>query len=272
MVRSLWSAATGMNAQQTFVDTIAHNLSNVNTTGYKTEVAEFKTLLYQNLQTRTTTANGEHKPVSAQVGLGVRNSAVTSIFRQGSMLESSSTSALGINGKGFFAVRGEDGNTYYTRNGNFIWNMDGANITLSTTDGLPVLDSNGNKISLPQNYIASHVVISTDGEVCYPDDNGNAAYTGVRIGLFQFQNPSGLEKLDGSLYETTAASGNAINENALPANLQRSVIRQGYLEGSNVQVADEMVNMIVAQRAYEMNSKVIQTTDDMMSQANNLRR
>lgn len=272
MVRSLWSAATGMNAQQTNVDTIANNLANVNTTGYKTEIAEFKSLLYQNLQTKTTTANGENKPVSAQVGLGVRNSTITSIFKQGNLLESSSTSAFAIEGNGFFAVRGEDGQNYYTRNGNFIWSMDNGNITLTTTDGLPVLDTNGNKITFSGDYIASNIVISGDGEVCYPDENNNTVPTGIRIGLHQFQNPSGLEKTGSSLFAVTQASGNAINETNLAANMKKSNIRQGYLEGSNVQVADEMVNMIVAQRAYEMNSKIIQTTDDMMSQANNLKR
>ena len=119
MVRSLWTAATGMIAQQTNVDTIANNLANVNTHGYKAETAEFKSLLYQNLQTKTTTANGEQKPISAQVGLGVRNSSITSVFTQGSLLASDSDTAFAIEGKGFFAVRGEDGQTYYTRNGNF---------------------------------------------------------------------------------------------------------------------------------------------------------
>lgn len=271
MVRSLWSAATGMNSQQTNVDTIANNLANVNTTGYKTEVAEFKSLLYQTLQTKTTTANGEHKPVSAQVGLGVRNSAITSIFRQGPMLESSSTSSFAINGDGFFQVRGEDGNTYYTRNGNFSWNTDLGSITLTTSDGLPVLDTNGNKITFPASYMTSNITISSDGEVCYPDGQNNASATGIRIGVFQFQNPAGLEKLDSSLYATTPASGTAINENNM-GGIKKSTIMQGYLEGSNVQVADEMVNMIVAQRAYEMNSKVITTTDEMMGIANGLKR
>ena len=116
MVRSLWTAATGMIAQQTNIDTIANNLANVNTNGYKTQVNEFKSLLYQTLQTKTTTANGEQKPTSAQVGLGVRNSAITSVFKTGNMISSESETAFAIDGKGFFAVRGEDGNTYYTRN------------------------------------------------------------------------------------------------------------------------------------------------------------
>lgn len=271
MVRSLWTAASGMIAQQTNVDTIANNLSNVNTTGYKTEVAEFKTLLYQNLQTRTTTANGANKPIGAQVGLGVRNSAITSMFKQGSLYESNSDSAFAIQGDGFFAVQGADGETCYTRNGNFIWAVDGNNLTLTTTDGQYVLDSNGNKISFDESYVTSRITISGDGTICYPDENNNAQSLGITIGLFQFQNPSGLEKLEGSLYKATDASGGALNEATNNA-LVKSSVAQGYLEGSNVQVADEMVNLIVAQRAYEMNSKAIQTTDDMMQQANNLRR
>ena len=112
MVRSLWSAATGMNAQQTNVDTIANNLANVNTVGYKTQTAQFKSLLYQNLQTATTTANGDPKPTTSQVGLGVRNSSINSSFSQGSLLASNSDTAFAIEGEGFFAIRGSDGNTY----------------------------------------------------------------------------------------------------------------------------------------------------------------
>lgn len=119
MVRSLWTAATGMIAQQTNVDNIANNLSNVNTVGYKTQVNEFKSLLYQTLQTRTTSANGEQKPTGAQVGLGVRNASISTIFKDGNMTASESDTAFAITGSGFFAVKGEDGNTYYTRNGNF---------------------------------------------------------------------------------------------------------------------------------------------------------
>ena len=114
MVRSLWSAATGMHAQQTNLDVIANNLANVNTTGYKTDVVEFKSLLYQNLQTKTTTANGEHKPIGSQVGLGVRQAAITSIFRQGSLLESSSSSSFAIEGSGFFQIQAANGEKQYT--------------------------------------------------------------------------------------------------------------------------------------------------------------
>ncbi len=260
-----------MLAQQTNLDTIAHNLSNVNTQGYKTQVNEFKTLLYQTLQTRTTTANGAQKPTSAQVGLGTRNSAISSIFREGNMIASDSETSFAIDGKGFFAVRGQDGNTYYTRNGNLKFTLAANGNMLATTDGLPVLDSAGQPIILNNTYVLSRITVTKDGELCYPDANKNPQPIGRRIGVYQFNNPNGLDKLEDSLYGQTAASGQPINE-ANNNNVERSNIIQGYLEGSNVQVADEMVNMIVAQRAYELNSKAIIASDEMLQQANNLRR
>ena len=271
MVRSLWTAATGMVAQQTNVDTIANNLANVNTNGYKTQVNEFKSLLYQNIQTRTTSANGEAKPGSAQVGLGVRNASITSIFSQGSLLESTSDTAFAIDGKGFFAVRGEDGNTYYTRNGNFKFTLASNGNMLATSEGLPVLDTAGSPIILGEQYVVSQIAVNKDGSLGYPDANNKLQPMGIQIGLYQFNNPNGLEKLEDSLYQQTAASGQAINE-ATNANVQKSSVIQGYLEGSNVQVVDEMVNMIVAQRAYELNSKAITASDEMLQQANNLKR
>ena len=272
MVRSLWTAATGMIAQQNNVDTIANNLANVNTTGYKTETNEFKSLLYQTLQTKTTTANGEHKPISAQVGLGVRNASITSQFSNGALLESESTTSFGIQGKGFFSVLGNDGETYYTRDGEFNFSLNaGGGLALANSDGLPVLDTTGKPIVINGNYIANRITVSADGQILYPDEQNNPQPIGMAIGLTQFQNPKGLEKVGDSLYAVTAASGQPMNEET-NANLEKSVIRQGYLEGSNVQVADEMVNLIVAQRAYELNSKAITTTDDMMGIANQLKR
>lgn len=156
MVRSLWSAATGMNAQQTNVDTIANNLANVNTVGYKSQVAQFKSLLYQTLQTATTTANGDPKPTTSQVGLGVRNSSINSIFTQGSLLSSNSDTAFAIEGDGYFAIQGSDGNTYYTRNGDFTWATNGRNgMILTNQDGLPVLSSTGRTITLNANYVTA---------------------------------------------------------------------------------------------------------------------
>ena len=271
MVRSLWTAASGMIAQQTNVDTIANNLANVNTNGYKAQVNEFKSLLYQNIQTKTTSANGETKPSSAQVGLGVRNASITSIFKTGSFLASESDTAFALDGNGFFAVQGADGNTYYTRNGNFQFALATDGYMLSTTDGLPVLDTEGEPILLSEEYVLSRITVTADGNLCYPDEMNNPQPMGIQIGLFQFNNPNGLKKLSDSLYEQTAASGEPINE-AESEYVEKTKVVQGYLEGSNVQVVDEMVNMIVAQRAYEMNSKAITASDEMLQQANNLRR
>lgn len=272
MVRSLWTAATGMIAQQTNVDTIANNLANVNTVGYKTKVNEFKSLLYQNLQTRTTSSDGTAKPSSAQVGLGVRNASIDSIFKQGAPQATESDTAFAIDGDGFFAVRDTDGVRKYTRNGNFVWARAGGNrLELTNSDGLPVLSETGRVIQLPANYVASRVTVTADGEICYPDANNNPQSLGFRIGLYQFNNPGGLDKDGDSLYAATDASGPALNE-ATNANVSPSKVMQGYLEMSNVQVVDEMVNLIVAQRAYEMNSKAITASDEMLQQANALRR
>lgn len=272
MLRSLWSAATGMNAQQTNVDTIANNLANVNSAGYKAQKAQFKSLLYQTLQSTTTTANGAPKPTTSQVGLGVRTSSINNIFTQGSLLESASDTAFAIEGDGFFAVQGDDGITYYTRNGDFTWAI-GTNggMTLTNQDGLPVLNTAGRAITLNRSYIASRISISQEGEIMYPDEDNNPQPLGINIGVYQFSNPGGLERYGDTLLVATEASGNAINE-ARNANVKKSRIIQGYLEGSNVSVADEMVNLIVAQRAYEMNSKAITTSDSMMETANNLKR
>lgn len=271
MMRSLWTAASGMIAQQTNVDTIANNLSNVNTTGYKQEKTEFKSLLYQTIQAKTTSANGENKPISAQVGLGTRVASNTSMFTQGTLLASESDTAFAIAGDGFFAIRGEDGNTYYTRNGNFTWSIGTDSVMLTTSEGYPVLDSNGNTITVPDGVAAEKVKATSRGEFYYTDNDGNAILMNQQMGVFQFNNPSGLDKLGSSLLGVTDASGNPMNE-ATTAGLKLSSIKQKYLEGSNVQVADEMVNLIVAQRAYELNSKAIQASDDMLSQANQLKR
>ncbi|MCM1568159.1 MAG: flagellar hook-basal body protein [Roseburia sp.] len=271
MVRSLWTAATGMIAQQTNVDTIANNLANVNTTGYKTQMNEFKSLLYQNIQTKTTSANGDTKPGSAQVGLGVRNASISSKFTTGNLLSSESDTSFALDGKGFFAVRGRDGNTYYTRNGNFKFAIAANGNMLADSEGFPVLDSRGNPIILSSEYNVSNIVVAKDGTLCYPNEQNQPQSMGITIGLFQFNNPNGLYKLSDSLYQQTAASGQAINE-ALNNNVEKTTVIQGYLEGSNVQVVDEMVNMIVAQRAYELNSKAITASDEMLQQANNLRR
>ena len=248
MTRSLYTAATGMIAQQANVDNISNNLANVNTVGYKEQKTEFKSLLYQTIQTRTTSANGEEKPISAQVGLGTRVAANTSIYTQGSPIESESASDFMIDGNGFFAVRGADGETYYTRAGNFVWAVNGNTIRLTTTDGYPVLDTNGNEITLPAGVSAGQVIVSGDGAFGYTNAAGAYVDMNRSFGIYQFNNPGGLEKVGQNLLAVTDASGEPLNE-ATNNNLMRSEVMQGYLEGSNVQVANEMVDLIVAQRA-----------------------
>lgn len=157
MMRALWSAASGMIAQQTNVDTISHNLSNVNTVGYKTQKAEFKTLLYQDLQARTTTANGETKPTPAQVGLGTRVADINTYFTQGPLASSESNTDFAIDGRGFFAVLGDDGETYYTRNGSFTWAIGPQGTTLCNQDGYPVLDSTGKNIVIPNGVTSGNI-------------------------------------------------------------------------------------------------------------------
>ncbi len=272
MMRALWSAASGMKSQQTNVDVIANNLANVNTTSYKTESAQFKSLLYQTIQNVTTSNNGETKPVGAQVGLGTRTGSISSIFTQGSFSETGLTTDFAISGEGFFMLQSEDGETIYTRNGNFLWSLSENGVMLTTQAGLPVLDTNGDPIEFDTDeYSTSNITIDADGNICYPDETGNLQNLGIQIGIAQFANPSGLEKIGSTNYAVTEASGEAILESEND-NLEKSVIRQGYLEASNVNVADEMVDLIIAQRAYEMNSKAIQAADDMLSQANQLRR
>lgn len=271
MVRSLWTAASGMLAQQTNVDTIANNLANVSTTGYKSQRNQFKTLLYQTLQTETTSANGTTKPTSAQVGLGVRNAAIQTIFTQGALEATESDTDFAIQGDGFFAIIDGQDNVSYTRNGNFFWGVNADDgLTLSTAEGYPVLDSTGVPISVTKAYQADQISFDSDGTLYYTDDDGDTTSLGKTIGLYQFPNPSGLEKEGGSLYQETAASGAVLNE-ATNTTVTKSTLTQGYLEGSNVEVADEMVNLITAQRAYELNSKAITTSDEMMQLANQLK-
>ena len=184
-----------MIAQQTNLDTISNNLSNVNTTGYKTERTEFKSLLYQTLQTKTTTANGANKPVGAQVGLGTRVAATMSNYTQGAREETEIPTDFALEGKGFFAVRGVDGQTYYTRNGNFSWSQDSnGNTILATSEGLPVLDSRGNTIRVPRGVSSESMVFSSNGTIGYKDATGNVVSLNQSFGIYQFNNPADWRK------------------------------------------------------------------------------
>lgn len=299
MTRSLWTGATGMTAQQLSLDTISNNLANVNTVGYKKESAQFQTLLYQKIQTKTTDSEGDPKPVIGQVGLGTKVSSVVSQYTQGNLQETNNPFDLAIDGEGFFMVQMPNGSTAYTRNGSFELGIGPQGTTLATADGYPVLDMTGKPIVFDRDIDTSTIEIDEFGNITYkvttevkqeptPDGegNGNEGETDTTvpeekeyqveirkfgtIGRAQFNNPAGLEKLSGTLLKETDNSGTARIE-AQDSALSNSKILSGYLEGSNVQVANELVDLIVTQRAYQMNSKIITATDEMLQQANTLR-
>ncbi len=279
MMRALWTAASGMTSEQSNVDTISNNLANINTAGYKTEKAEFKSLLYQNLQSRSTNSDGTKKPVAAQVGLGTRLASVTSKFSQGILQETGNFMDWGLEGDGFYKIKsGTD--TLYTRNASFSLSIvSDDKVMVTNSNGWPVLDVDNNPIVINTHdeegnlkYNTANLSLKIDGKLyCKSEATGEEEYLGIQVGLVQFANPAGLEKTGSSLFKATENSGQPMEETANPA-LKKSTFRQNYLEASNVNAADEMVNLIVAQRAYELNSKAIQAADTMMDQANNLRR
>jgi flagellar basal-body rod protein FlgG len=268
-MRSLWTAATGMSSQQMNLDTISNNLANVNTTGFKKERAEFKSLLYQTIQRQSYDNNGESKPSGIQVGLGVKNSAILSQYTQGTSVETGNDYDMAIEGRGFFMVQTGSGETAYTRNGAFRMSVGPDGVTLATSEGYPVLDTTGAPIVI-KDYNSSKINIDENGELFYKDGSDNFKPLGIKIGIAQFNNPSGLDKISDSLLKETDASGTPRMETE-DAGLKKSKIVQGHLEGSNVSAVDEMVNLIVAQRAYELNTKIITASDEMLKQANNLR-
>lgn len=270
MMRSLWTAASGMKSQQTSMDNISNNLANINTTGYKKERIEFQSLLYQTIQNTTLDTEGNPKPIGAQVGLGVKVSAISTQFEQGELTATQGEFDFAIQGEGFFMVQMPDGTTGYTRNGSFVMAVDTNGLTLTTANGYAVLDSNGQPITFDANTDTSKLVYDNYGNIFLKDDKGVIQRTGIRIGAAQFNNPSGLTKIGDSYFAESPASGVARIEGQ-DAALSVSVIKNKYLEASSVQAVDEMVDMIVTQRAYEMNSKAIQASDEMLQQANNLR-
>jgi len=260
MLRALSTAATGMEAQQLNIDTIAHNLANINTSGYKLRKAQFQDLLYQNIrQAGAANTATTDIPVGLQIGLGTKAVATDIIFTQGDFASTGNLLDLVIQGQGFFQVRQPNGQIAYTRNGNFHMNRDG-NIVTSEGDLLEP------QITIPQDQIG--ITIGSDGTVSVLQSGQTETQQVGKIELASFQNPAGLQNLGKSLFTPTQASGDAITGTAGENGL--GSLLQGYVEQSNVSVVEEMVNMIVSQRAYEANSKVIRTADEMFSQANNV--
>jgi len=262
MIRSLFTASTGMIAQQMNIDTIAHNLANVNTTGFKKSRVNFQDLLYETIKPAgTQTANGTTIPEGIQIGHGVRPSSIAKLHTQGGSIQTGNPFDLAIEGEGFFQISLPDGTTGYTRDGAFKVNAEGQ---VLTADGYLMADN----IVIPDD--AEVVNIGPDGTVSVIQP-GNVTTVVGNIELVRFPNPAGLDaRLGRNLLLENDASGPPTP--ATPGLEGLGTLTQGFLENSNVQVVEEILQMIIAQRAYEANSKVIQTADEMLQTANAVKR
>jgi flagellar basal-body rod protein FlgG len=260
MIRALYTAASGMSAQQTNLDTVANNLANSATTGFHQRQVQFEDMIYQNLITPGSAQTQQTLSAGLQVGLGTKSAASEVIMTQGDFNQTNGPLDLAIQGAGFFQISRPDGTIAYTRAGNFHPNNQG---TLVTSNGDTVLPA----ITIPSN--ATNITISQYGIVSATlPGQTNAAQLGT-IQLATFANPGGLNSIGGNLLQQTESSGNPITD-APGGSTGMGTLQQGYLENSNVDVVAEFVQMILAQRAYESNSKVIHVADDMYSQINGL--
>lgn len=262
MMRSLWTAASGMQAQQFNIDTISNNLANVNTTGFKKSRVDFQDLLYQTLRfAGSPITQGAQIPTGIEIGHGVRTVATQKMFTTGTFQPTDNPLDIAIEGDGFFQVLMPDGTINYTRDGAFKRDGEGRVVT---SDGFPIEP----EIIIPEDAV--EVMIGADGTVAVMLTGDNEPQSIGMIELARFVNPAGLSSFGRNLYQATAASGAPIA--GTPGLDGFGVVAQSYLEMSNVQVVEEMVNMIISQRAYESNSKAIQASDEMLQTANNLRR
>jgi flagellar basal-body rod protein FlgG len=262
MIRALFSAASGMNAQQTNVENIANNIANANTAGFKARRAQFQDLLYQNLVQPGAAASQQTLiPTGLQLGLGTRAVSNEIIFTQGDYTETDNPLDLAIQGNGFFQVQQPSGQLAYTRAG-----------TLHLNNTGQVVDPNGNlldpPITIPQNALT--ITIANDGTVSYTLPGQATAQQAGQIQVAVFANPSGLNSLGQSLFQQTESSGAPVIGPPGGQDGQGTLL-QGYIEQSNVSIVQEFVNLIVSQRAYEANSKVVKAADDMYQQVNNLK-
>ena len=263
-MRSLWTAASGMNGQQFNIDTISNNLANVNTTGYKEMRADFEDLLYQNSRIAGTPATRDTViPTGIQVGHGVKVAATQRMFSQGSLQNTGNESDVALMGEGFFRTQEMDGSYGYTRDGAFKIDSNGQ---LVTSNGKKVLP----ELILPQGFVRSSLSVSQDGRVTVKVPGNNDSIQAGQFEVFRFVNPAGLQAVGQNTFKITNASGEAIG--GRPGFDGMGQLQHKFIENSNVSTVKEMVNMIVAQRAYELNSKAIQTSDSMLGIANNLKR
>ena len=260
MIRSLWIAKTGLDAQQTQMDIISNNLANVSTTGFKKSRAVFEDLLYQTIrQPGAQTSQQTNLPSGLQIGTGVRPVATERIHTQGNLTQTSNSTDIAIQGKGFFQVLLPDGTTAYTRDGSFQLDSQGQMVTAS---GFPVQPA----ITIPEN--TTSITIGRDGTVSVTIAGSTATTQVGSIQVASFVNPTGLESRGENLYVETMASGTP-NTNT-PGMNGVGLLVQGYVETSNVNVAEELVNMIQTQRAYEINSKAITASDEMLQRLSQL--
>ena len=262
--RALRTAASGMYAQELNIEVISNNIANINTTGYKKNKAEFQDLMYQQVSVNpvnsSTPGINTNPSNSIQVGNGVEPTSTAKIFTQGDITATNNQMDLAIQGDGFFQVRKDDGTYAYTRDGSFKVNADGKIVTSSGY----VVDP---ELSLDENAVG--LSVGKDGTVSVQEAGGSSYVLG-NIELARFMNPGGLKALGNNLYSQTESSGTPII--GTPGKDGFGEINQGYLESSNVDIVEEMISMIAAQRAYEINSKTVQTVQDMMQMANNLKR
>lgn len=262
-MQALHTAATGMRAQELNVQTVANNIANIRTTGYKKQNAEFQDLLYTDLRRvgSTSSSSGTVVPTGIQIGSGVKFAATSRIMTQGSLEETQQPLNMAIRGDGYFEIELPDGRTAYTRDGSFERNQDGEIVTL---DGYQV----GSGITIPQD--ARSINISTDGQVeVVNGDDANPSNVG-QIDIITFINPGGLEAIGDNLFVETAASGDP--QTGTPGEDGVGNVLQGFLEGSNVEAVREISDLISAQRAYELNSRVISAADEMMQSAGQILR
>ena len=255
MINALQIASTGMRAQQTQLDVISHNLANVSTTGFKRSSAMFEDLIYQNLrQVGAPNAEQAELPTGLQLGLGVRPVATARTVTQGSMQKTENQHDVALNGDGFFQIEMPDGSTAYTRDGSFKITAEGR---LVNNSGMPVIGA----VTIPRD--ARSVTIGADGQVTVLVGTNPAPQPAGTITLATFINPAGLEPRGQNLFTETAASGEAAV--GAPGSEGRGPVLQGFLESSNVNVVQELVAMIQTQRAYELNSRAVQTSDQMLA-------
>lgn len=260
MIRSLWTGTTGMNAQQLNIDVIANNLANVNTTGFKKSNVDFQDLLYQKAKVPgSQTSDDTESPTGILVGLGVKPAAVTKVFTQGDLILTENELDVAIEGKGFFQIEAPDGNIKYTRAGAFKRDSTGR---MTSSDGYPLIP----EITIPDG--AQEITISETGIVSAILDDDTTSTELGNIELVTFTNPSGLAAIGQSLFEETGSSGTATI--GTPGDDGVGSLIQNFLEGSNVNIVEEVANTITAQRAFEINSNIVQTSDEMMQTVNDL--